>query len=123
MISQYSKSIASIIAAALAVVVTTNTGDGLSTPELINIAIAIVTAVGVYAVPNVAEGFRAYAKGAVAFAGAALVAVASAITDSVVTGSEWATIALAALAAIGVVVVPNVPSAGTLPGEGNILNR
>lgn len=110
MISQYSKAIASIIAAALAIVVTTNTADGVSTAEVINITIAIVTAIGVYAVPNVAEGFRANAKGAVAFAGAALVAVASAITDGVVTGSEWATVALAALAAVGVVVVPNAQS-------------
>lgn len=49
------------------------------------------------------------AKFVVAAAMAALVVVASAITDNVITPSEWVAIALAGLSALGVYVVPNKP--------------
>jgi hypothetical protein len=38
---------------------------------------------------------------------AALVALQTALTDGHVTGSEWITIALAGLGALGVLAVPN----------------
>jgi hypothetical protein len=49
------------------------------------------------------------AKFLVAAATAALVAVGAAITDDVITTAEWVAIALAALGAVGVYVVPNKP--------------
>lgn len=52
-----------------------------------------------------------YAKFLVAAAMAALVAVQTAITDDRITTSEWVTIGLAALAAVGVWLVPNKPPA------------
>lgn len=51
-----------------------------------------------------------YAKFLVAFAAAALVAAQTAITDDTITASEWVTIALAGLGAVGVWLVPNKPA-------------
>lgn len=51
-----------------------------------------------------------YAKFGVAAAIAGLTALASAITDDHVTSAEWVMIALAALGAFGVWLVPNRPA-------------
>jgi hypothetical protein len=48
-----------------------------------------------------------YAKFIVAALTAGLIALQTAITDDRITTSEWVTIALAVLGAIGVVIVPN----------------
>ena len=48
-----------------------------------------------------------YAKAAVAVLTAALIAVQTALTDGQVTSSEWVTIGLAALGALGVYLIPN----------------
>lgn len=61
--TQYSKSIVSIVAATLAVLGAAVT-DGLITPvDAVSIAIAVVTAVAVYLVPNLDTGAPTYAKG------------------------------------------------------------
>lgn len=52
---------------------------------------------------------RKYAKFLVAAAAAAAVALQAAYTDDVVTNAEWVAVVLAALGALGVVVVPNKP--------------
>ncbi len=106
LVTNYSKSILAIVAAGIAVVVAA-LSDGTVTPsEMVNVAIAMVTAVGVYLVPNLPSGPAKYFKTGVAILGAALAALVSFITDGV-SLSEWLQIALAALAAIGVYVVPN----------------
>jgi hypothetical protein len=53
-----------------------------------------------------------YYKTLVAVATAALATLTSALTDDVITQSEWRLIALSALGAIGVYFVPNRPPAG-----------
>lgn len=50
----------------------------------------------------------------VAVAIATVTAVGSALQDEVITAQEWCTIALAALGALAVYVVPNTPPATTL---------
>lgn len=50
---------------------------------------------------------KEYAKTIVAVVMAALVALQTALTDGGVSSQEWITIALAALGALGVWVVPN----------------
>ncbi|MBN9376310.1 MAG: hypothetical protein J0I40_13160 [Cellulomonas sp.] len=112
MLTQYAKAIAAIIAAALAVIGAAIT-DGTITPvEAVTIAIAILTAVVVYLVPNFDAGAQAYAKGVAAFLGAGLAALATVLASTTgwatVTLSDWITVALAALGGIGVVVVPNL---------------
>jgi len=111
MLAQYAKAIASIIAAALAVLVTAVT-DGVLTPlETGTLAIAVVTAIGVYLIPNLDAGVQQYAKGVVAFVGAGLAALVVILSGVLgwadVSLSDWLTVILAALGGVGVVVVPN----------------
>lgn len=108
MLTTYSKSILMIIASAVTVLVAALSDNVVTVPELVNVAIAIVTAVGVYLVPNLDSGLARYFKFIVALIGAALVSLSSVLTDGV-TSAEWLQILLAALAAIGVVIVPNKP--------------
>lgn len=112
MLAQYAKAVVAIIAAALATLGAAVT-DGTVTPaEAVTVAIALFTTIGVYLVPNLDTGPRAYAKGVVAFVGAGLGALALALGAAGgwadVTLSDWITVALAALGGIGVVVVPNL---------------
>ena len=105
-VTTYTKAIVAIAAAALVVLGAALTDNEVTTVELVNIAIAIVTAIGVYLVPNLDDGPRRYAKAIVAFLGAALAALLTVLTDGV-TASEWITVVLAALGAIGVTILPN----------------
>ncbi|WP_066041881.1 hypothetical protein [Herbiconiux solani] len=109
MLTTYAKSILTIIASAVTILIAALSDNVVTVPELVNVAIAIVTAVGVYLVPNLDDGLARYFKFIVAILGAALTALASVLTDGV-TGAEWLQIFLAALAAIGVAVVPNAPA-------------
>jgi len=111
MLAQYAKAIVAIIGAALAVLVTA-VNDGVLTPlEMVTVTIAVLTSVGVYLVPNLSSGAQRYAKGAVAFLGAGLAALALVLTGALgwadVSLSDWLTVILAALGGVGVVVVPN----------------
>lgn len=56
-----------------------------------------------------------YAKTVVAALVAVLTALYAAVTDNTVTAQEWVTIALAALTAVGVYLVPNKPTTGKDP--------
>ena len=111
MIVQYAKAIAFIVAAALAALIAPIT-DGVLTPlELVTVCIAVVTAVGVYLVPNLPTGVGSYLKGIVAFIGAGLSALAVVLGTvngwSGVSLSDWLTVIMACLGGIGVVIVPN----------------
>jgi hypothetical protein len=105
-INRYAKTILAIIAAGLGILTAALSDDVVTPAELVNVAIAVVTAVGVYLVPNTPATAARTLKTIVAAGGAALTALSSALTDGVTTG-EWLQIALAALAAVGVYVVPN----------------
>lgn len=102
------KTIVQILAAGLSAVAVALTGDGgFSTVELINIAIAIVGAIGVYYVPNADGG--PLAKSVVSGLMAVLTLAVNLIADGI-TMSEWLQLAVAAAGAIGVYGVTNRPS-------------
>lgn len=105
-IGHYGKSITYIGLTAVAFLVTALSDNALSTEELINLGIAVLGAVLVYAVPNFPEGVAKYAKTGIAFAVAGATAALSFITGGIST-TEWLQILLAAFAAIGVYIVPN----------------
>lgn len=112
-IGSYAKSIVMVIAAGIGIL-TAALSDGKVTPvEFVNIGISIVAAIGAYLIPNLSAGVGSYAKSIVAFAGAALAAlatiVASATSFGQVTPSDWLNVLLAALAAVGLFIVPNSP--------------
>lgn len=112
----YAKSLLYVLLAIAGVLVTALTDNVVTTPELVNVGIIGVGAVGVYVVPNAPEGAARFLKTAVAFVAAALVALASFLSDGI-TPAEWLHIAVAAFAGIGVYIIPNEP---TLPTSGQI---
>jgi hypothetical protein len=115
-VTQYTKSIVTILAAGLGIFTAAIT-DGVVTPlEYVNVVIAILTAVGVYLLPNLPEGVRKYTKTLVAFGGAAATALAVIVADAANFGdigtAAWLSVLLAGLAAIGVYVLPNIATNG-----------
>jgi hypothetical protein len=118
-VSRYNKALMSIIAAVIAFWATAVV-DGVTITDYINGGIALVTAFGVYLVPNVPD--QPWAKAAVAVLGAMLTVLLAAYSDSVVTSAEILNIALAAFGALGVGVVANVSpgaqSEATIVGVG-----
>lgn len=106
----YAKAVAQIVATGLSALIVALTGDGaFSDVELINVAIAVVGAVGVFYVPNAPHG--AVAKAVVATLMAVLTLAVNLIADGV-TISEWLQLAMAALGALGVYGVRNEPRSG-----------
>lgn len=106
----YTKALAAVLAAALSAAVVALTGDNsFSAVELINIAIAVVGAVGVAYFPNTDDAPAA--KSVLA----ALMAVLVLATDLIAGGftvSEWLQLGLAALTALGVYGLRNADPAG-----------
>lgn len=106
-IMNYLKALAVVLATALSLVVAGLTGDNhISSVEWINIATGVVTALGVFAAPNV-PGAR-YTKLILAALGAVLTLSVNLIADGV-TISEWLQLALAGLGALGVYAAPYTP--------------
>lgn len=105
-IAKYTKSIVYIALAAAAFLVTALSDNRVDVSELVNLGIIVVGAVGVYWAPNVPDTWRAYFKGGVAFVVAGLVALLSFLSGGVTT-AEWLQVGIAALAGIGVTVLPN----------------
>jgi hypothetical protein len=105
-IGHYAKSLLYIALAAVTFLVTALADSVIETQELINLGIILAGAIGVYLVPNLPDSVAKYGKGAVAVATAALIAILSFLGDGIST-SEWLQVGIAALAAIGVVIVPN----------------
>lgn len=108
----YAKSLLYVLLAVAGVLVTALTDNIVTTPELVNVGIIGVGAVGIYVVPNAPEGAARFLKTAVAFIAAALVALASFLSDGITT-SEWLQIAVAAFAGIGVYIIPNEPASAS----------
>ncbi|WP_460701735.1 hypothetical protein, partial [Myceligenerans halotolerans] len=104
---RYAKAIVAILTAALGVLVTALTDDVVTLVEVFGIAIALVSAVSVYLVPNLSDGVGRYAKAIVAVVGTALQAAVPLATEGTITTSGWLLILLAALGAVSVGIVPN----------------
>lgn len=101
------KTIVQILAAGVSAAIVALTGDNaFSAVELINIAIALVGAVGVYYVPNAPSG--PVAKAVVATLMAVLTLAVELIAGGM-TLSEWLQLAIAAVGALGVYGVTNRP--------------
>ncbi len=117
-VGHYTKAVVAIIAAAFGILVSALSDNVLSPLEYVNIGIAIVTAFGVYAIPNFPESAAKYLKTGVALAGAALQAlvpiVANALGFQEISVSDWLGVALAALAAVGIYALPNTPQFSTV---------
>lgn len=102
----YAKALMYIALTAVGFLATALTDGGLSTEEILNLTILVAGAVGVYAVPNLPEGWRAYSKTIIAALVAGLVALLSFLTGGI-TVSEWLQVVMAAFAGVGVYVTPN----------------
>lgn len=109
----YAKSLLYVLLAIAGVLVTALTDNVVTTAELVNVGIIGVGAVGIYVVPNAPEGAARFMKTGVAFVAAALVALASFLSDGITT-SEWLQIAVAAFAGIGVYIIPNESPASSV---------
>lgn len=110
-VGQYTKAIVMILAAGVGIL-TAALSDNVVTPvEFVNVAIAILTAVGVYLVPNLPAGPGKVGKFIVALGGAAFTALAVIVANVTgfgdVTTSDWLAVLLAGLAAVGLYIIPN----------------
>jgi len=107
--SKYSKAIVAILFAVLTVFITALSDNHLDPVDLVNVAIAFLSAILVYAIPNIKDQtVGTYAKVIIAFLGTALQAVLPFIINGDVTTQQWLIVLLSAIGALGVGVIPNV---------------
>lgn len=104
--SRYAKAIVAILTAVLGIVVTALSDNRFTDGEVISIVIALLTAIGVYLVPELDAGVARIAKMIVAVLGTIAQAVASVLSDGI-TPQEWVIILVAALGAVSVGIIPN----------------
>lgn len=102
------KTVAALVATALVALQTGLADGGLSAQDWIVTASTVLGALGVAIVPNTPE--LGVAKLVVAAMTAGFVAAETAISDGSITGSEWITILIAALGALGVWAAPGAAS-------------
>lgn len=102
---KYAKALVAVLAAGLTVLVSVMSDGAVSTTEWVQVAIAVVSAIGVYVVPNIPE--FPYTKTIVASLLAGLNLVVAALSDGTISQSEWVNIGLAILAAAGVYKIAN----------------
>lgn len=109
-IGNYWKAIIGVVVTVLSAVGASLTGDNVVSPnEWVNVAIAGVTAAGVFAAPNV-PGAK-YTKAVLAVLGAVLTALSSSIIGGV-TATEAIQIVVAAAGALGVYAKANNGTVG-----------
>lgn len=82
--------------------------DGVSVQDWCSIAVAVIGAVGVYLIPNTPALDWAKTGVAVLLAGAQAAVQVSG--DGVISGTEWLTVAIAAVGVVSVYVAPNRPA-------------
>lgn len=112
---KYGKSIIAFLYASAFVVIPQVTGDRhLDPSEGVNLAIAVVTAAGVYLVP-LAPAAK-WTKSAIAILLAGLNVAATVILDQTLDPQDWMLIATAALGAIGISVAPAMSSVSPAQG-------
>lgn len=114
-IGLYSKSLVTIVAAGVGILAAAMSDGAVSATEYVNIALAIVTAIGVYLIPNLPAGPAKVGKTLVALAGASLgalvVILAGTLGFAEVDASSWLGVILAGLTAVGVYIIPNTEKA------------
>lgn len=123
--SAYAKAVVAILAAVAGVLAAALTDDVVTQLELANIGVALLTAVGVYLVPNLDKSVGHWLKAIVAVLGTALQALVPFLAEGRITTSGWILVFVAALGAVGVGIVPNTRPAvavvdTTPPPEGYV---
>lgn len=113
---KYAKLLASVVATVLAALVASWT-DGVTAVEWVNVAIAGVTAAGVFAAANV-PGAK-YTKSILAVLGAVLAYLVTAILGGV-DSAELLQIGVIVLGALGVYAVPNTDNGVNLSETGSV---
>jgi hypothetical protein len=83
--------------------------DGISVADDASIAVAVLTAVGVYLLPNVPATLN-WTKTAVAFLLAGAQAAVQVAANGTITGAGWLTVGIAALGVLAVYAAPNRPA-------------
>lgn len=111
--SKYAKAIVATLTAVGTILAAALSDGTVDTVEVANVGIALLTAVGVYWVPNLDGGIRRYAKAAVAVAGTALQALVPFLAEGTVTPAQWLLVLLAGLGAVAVGIVPNATTRET----------
>jgi hypothetical protein len=107
MFAQYGKSVVAFLYAGAFVLIPQVSGDGhLDPAEGVTLAIAVVTAAGVYLVPLAPTA--KWTKSAVGFLLAGLNVAATVVLDYRIDAAEWLMIATAALGSIGIFLAPAV---------------
>lgn len=116
-LSNVAKGILQVLAATLSVVIVT-LHTGVTPFTLTSVVIQILTAIGVYVVPEIGTGFQARAKTWLALAGAVLQAIVVVISPAwgwQVSYQDWLLVAVAGLAVVGTHILPNSSAAiGTI---------
>lgn len=113
-IERYGKAVAAVVAAALAIAYTALSGDQrIDAEEWVRIAIAAVTAIGVYLVPLFPQ--YPWSKTALAVALSMLQVLVTVILGGV-SADEWIAIVLAGLTVLGVGAAPAASSNGVAVG-------
>lgn len=104
----YLKSIAAVVGAAV-VTVHQLVADGSpwTLVRTLMVVLAMLGALTVYVVPNLAAGVGAFAKEFVAFGTAGVEAAIPLLDDGVITGNEWLVVAIAVMTVAGVPLVGN----------------
>ncbi|MGA5298703.1 hypothetical protein ACPCHT_02170 [Nucisporomicrobium flavum] len=104
-VNKYGKAIIGFLYAVAYVIIPLLSGDGrIGRPEWVTVAIAVVTAAGVYLVPLAPD--RPWTKSVVAMLLAGLNVAAVVILDERIDAQEWVMIVTAALGAIGITAAP-----------------
>jgi hypothetical protein len=111
--SHYLKAFVAIATAVLGVLVTALTDNVVTSNEVLGVTISLVTAVGVYLVPNLPAGAGRWLKAIVAVVGTAAQAAVPLVGGTWTTSSTLLVV-LAALGALTVGITPNAKSAKQL---------
>lgn len=112
----FAKALVAVLMAALISFQTLAT-DGVSVQDWASIAVAVLTAVGVYVAPNVPAAFN-WMKTLVAMLLAGAQAAVQVTAVGGIDGQGWLTILIAAIGVISVYVVPNKTAPAVRPAVG-----
>lgn len=112
----FAKALVAVLMAALVSFQTLAT-DGVSVQDWASITVAVLTAVGVYLIPNVPASLS-WAKTVVAMLLAGAQAAVQVTVAGGITGPGWLTIAIAAIGVISVYVTPNKTAPAVRPVVG-----
>lgn len=108
------------VGAVISVIIAGTSGGGeFTSVEIINLSIAVLTAISVYIVPELDASIAVYAKGIISFFMAGLATLVTLVADGV-TIAEWWQVIVAALAAVGITWAPGPKHPHSASGVRNV---